>query len=432
MIGLGTGATALAVHGASRRHRLRNLRPPVVAWGDSLTAGAGATAAASYPAVAQGLFAPRRTILNEGIGGQTSTQIAARQGAVPIPVTLAAPIPMRLDRAWDFAEGLGGWQSRAAANPPAVVRTEGNALVIEAVGTPQSGAQVWLGETLPAGTRCTLDFDIDMGGSGWVEVGLANAPSASHPTGDWAASAGFSVGGRRSLNLTVGSALSQTANSILILAHTRVGTYRISNLTLTAHSTVAVPEKGVNVLVQSGAFTGTIAGSIGGIAGVMSTDASGAWTFTRSVAGPVGTGTTGVFLPAKAATLKDHTAWIWAGRNNFGAPSVVKADIAAMVAHLGHDRFLVGAVLPSANDTASGVQTIATLNADLAAAYGARFVDLVAALQAAGTGADDAGDVAAGRIPRSLRSDAIHLNAAGYAVVATAMALADAALEEGA
>ncbi len=427
-LGIGASLAGLAVQTASRRHRTRNLQAPVVAWGDSLTAGAGATAPARrYPAVAAGLYTPARTVVNQGIGGQTSTQIAARQGAVPILVSLAGPIPMRLSRTWDFAQGLSGWQSRAAASPPAVIRTEGPHLIIEALGTPQTGAQVWLGETLSKGTVCTLEFDIDMGGSGWIEVGVVNAPTESHPTGDWAASTGFSAGGRKSLTFTVGTGVAQTANSLLLMPHTRVGTYRISNVSLVTRSQVAVTAKSVNVLTNSGAFSGSIQGSIGGIAGVMTTDTSGGWTFTRTDAGPMmEVGAEAPFVPAQAAALRSHTAWIWAGRNNFTDPARVKADIAAMTGFLGHERFLVGAILPGANDMGSGLQTIRTLNADLAAAYGARFVDLVAALQAAGNGSDgDNIDIAAGHIPRSLRSDAIHLNDAGYAVVATAMAAAN-------
>ncbi|MFC7703158.1 hypothetical protein ACFQXB_02975 [Plastorhodobacter daqingensis] len=427
-LAIGASLTGLAVQTASRRHRIRNLQPPVVAWGDSLTAGAGVTGAGRrYPAVASGLFTPPRTILNEGIGGQTSTQIAARQGAVPILVTATGPLPLRLAREWDFSGGLQGWMSRAAANPPAQVRTENGALVIEALGTPQTGAQVWLGETLPQGTVCTVEFDIDLGGGGWVEVGLANAPSAGHASGDWSATLGFSSGGRKSLTFTVGTALLPTANSLLVMPHTRVGTYRIRDMRISTRSQVGLGAKSVNVLTNSGAFSGSINGSIGGVSGTITTDAAGNWTFARSTPGPrVTLAADSVFVPEKSVSLRDHDAWIWAGRNNFSDPARVKADIAAMVAHLGHGRFLVGAVLPSANDTASGVAMIQALNADLAAAYGVRFVNLVGALQAAGDGtAGDASDIAAGRIPRSLRSDAIHLNDAGYAVVATAMAAAD-------
>jgi lysophospholipase L1-like esterase len=61
------------------------------------------------------------------------------------------------------------------------------------------------------------------------------------------------------------------------------------------------------------------------------------------------------------------------------------------------------------------------LNAALSRRYSQRYVDLLAALvAAAGQTTDDQQDAAAGLIPRSLRSDALHLNDAGYAIVAAA------------
>ena len=50
----------------------------VYAWGDSLTAGVGDTTGEGYPGWLSQLYSPARMILNEGVGGQTSTQIANR------------------------------------------------------------------------------------------------------------------------------------------------------------------------------------------------------------------------------------------------------------------------------------------------------------------------------------------------------------------
>ncbi|EPE97306.1 SGNH/GDSL hydrolase family protein [Rhizobium grahamii] len=61
----------------------------IVAFGDSLTAGAGASSSDhSYPALAASLFNPPRTVLNRGIGGQASTQIAVRQGGLPLQLAV--------------------------------------------------------------------------------------------------------------------------------------------------------------------------------------------------------------------------------------------------------------------------------------------------------------------------------------------------------
>jgi lysophospholipase L1-like esterase len=110
------------------------------------------------------------------------------------------------------------------------------------------------------------------------------------------------------------------------------------------------------------------------------------------------------------------------GRNNFSSPVTVKANIASAVAALTTTHYLIHSVLPSADDSAGSVTNIATLNSDLATVYGTRFVDMLAPLQAASNGsAGDLADVAAGIVPRSLRFDAVHLNAAGYTIVANAL-----------
>jgi hypothetical protein len=64
------------------------------AWGDSLTAGCedGTSPDCSYPYQLQKLI-QGSTVNNEGIGGQTSTQIAVRMGAVATNVTSSFTIP---------------------------------------------------------------------------------------------------------------------------------------------------------------------------------------------------------------------------------------------------------------------------------------------------------------------------------------------------
>ncbi|MDM9648145.1 SGNH/GDSL hydrolase family protein [Rhizobium sp. S163] len=62
----------------------------IIAFGDSLTEGAGASSRdTTFPAIAASLFDPPRMIINRGIGGQTSTEIAARQGGVPLKLAVA-------------------------------------------------------------------------------------------------------------------------------------------------------------------------------------------------------------------------------------------------------------------------------------------------------------------------------------------------------
>lgn len=266
----------------------------IVAWGDSLTAGAGATGGstgtATYPSIAQGLFSPRRAVVRQGVGGQTSTQIAARMNAVPILVTVS-----------------GG-------------------------AIPASGS-------------------------------------------------------------------------------------------------VAVTDKSVNVLVGSGGYTGSVRGWLAGVDGTMSTDGLGNWSFARSVTGasaPVQANAR--FICAFGQYLRGYTAWLWLGRNGAQADHTVLGDIAAAVASLGHSRYLIGGILPSTADSGASLAQLATLNGQLASAYGDRFVNLPAILSAGANGTtEDSADVAAGFVPRSLRSDHLHLNDAGYALVAQAFRAAHVA-----
>lgn len=115
-----------------------------------------------------------------------------------------------------------------------------------------------------------------------------------------------------------------------------------------------------------------------------------------------------------------YPAIIWCGRNNFNDPTTVKADIAAMVASLPHTNYLVLG-LPNASDepSGSGAWTLITqLNADLAATYGSKFWDVRAYLLTQGNGsAQDNADIANDIPPSSLRTDSVHLNAAGYTLI---------------
>jgi hypothetical protein len=116
---------------------------------------------------------------------------------------------------------------------------------------------------------------------------------------------------------------------------------------------------------------------------------------------------------------------IWAGRNNFTDPTTVKADIASMVAALTTSHYLVLSILNS--DTPSewiggaDYATIVALNADLAATYGAHYLDVRAYLvsQYNPSIPQDVIDHAHDVPPSSLRSDFLHLNDAGNQVVAS-------------
>lgn len=127
--------------------------------------------------------------------------------------------------------------------------------------------------------------------------------------------------------------------------------------------------------------------------------------------------------------LFGERAIFWVGRNNYFFPDAVKLDIAAMVAALTNDDFVILGVLNgdyNSNETkgALGYNVITGLNADLSAAYGEHFIDirqiLVDSYKTNSIG--DIADNVAGLVPRSLRLDGIHLNRDGVAIVARTVA----------
>lgn len=129
---------------------------------------------------------------------------------------------------------------------------------------------------------------------------------------------------------------------------------------------------------------------------------------------------------AADAGARDDVAIFWYGGNNQWDPDRIRADVARSVAALapGNQRFLVLPVLnqagPAERRGGSVYEGIVRLNAQLAADYPQNFVDVRSALvQAADpANAQDRQDLRDDVPPTSLRADGVHLNAAGYALVA--------------
>jgi len=115
---------------------------------------------------------------------------------------------------------------------------------------------------------------------------------------------------------------------------------------------------------------------------------------------------------------------IWVGRNNIGSPATIKADIATMISTIGHTRYLVVGVVNSATEPINSANwtLITTLNNDLKALYGSKFVSIREQIVSKYNPSlpqdviDHANDVP----PESLRlpADPLHLNTAGQTVVA--------------
>lgn len=152
-----------------------------------------------------------------------------------------------------------------------------------------------------------------------------------------------------------------------------------------------------------------------------------------ALSGPV------LFVPDVARQVAQADNIIWTGNNYFysGVPNTygdhtnpaMWVDLARMIAQCEGQRVLILPVIPDATWTDRGLGTpyTAMLAANartetLYPQYVARDAlgrTLLERLQAAGDGsANDNADVAGGFVPRSLRADSLHLNAAGDAVVA--------------
>ncbi|GAB3938878.1 SGNH/GDSL hydrolase family protein [Larkinella terrae] len=117
---------------------------------------------------------------------------------------------------------------------------------------------------------------------------------------------------------------------------------------------------------------------------------------------------------------------IWVGRNNYLEPEKIKADIASMVAALGHKRYLVLGIINGhfggTNEQVFGAghEAITKLNGELYEIYRDHYINIHTYLlsQYDPSLYTDIVDHTDDVIPGSLRSDELHLNTKGYQKVA--------------
>lgn len=193
-----------------------------------------------------------------------------------------------------------------------------------------------------------------------------------------------------------------------------------------------IPAAGsVNVTARDGNLDlGVYAGSLCGVPGSMAVDGANAMVFTRTNAGEATAcppGTPFVTRP----DLRGLQVVSWMGRNGGFADA---ASIASTIndtrlaldwAGAAAPKSLVLSVPPATTDTGAQLASIASLNDALRQNFPAQFVDVAARLRSSATLAregiaatgQDLTDIAAGFTPTSIRSDAIHLNTAGYRAV---------------
>lgn len=170
-------------------------------------------------------------------------------------------------------------------------------------------------------------------------------------------------------------------------------------------------------------------GVLAGVPGTLTRNyTNGTWTFARTTAGSsvsVSAGST--FHCTEHDGHRGYATLIWDGRNGTSGTldqTRILANDAAMVARLTPTtkRFLILSVLNNSFEASgsAGYNTVAAINAARAAAYGNRYLDVRSLLISSGLAfnnmtptTQDNADIAAGKIPTSLKVDATHLNQFG-------------------
>ncbi len=113
---------------------------------------------------------------------------------------------------------------------------------------------------------------------------------------------------------------------------------------------------------------------------------------------------------------------IWAGNNNALDLATVSSDIWQIISLIPHDKFVVLSLHNNAafDNTTPTYSSVISINDYLSNSFGDKYIDTRSFLisQADVNDVDDIADVSSGIVPRSLRSDGIHLNAAGRNFVA--------------
>ena len=226
----------------------------------------------------------------------------------------------------------------------------------------------------------------------------------------------------------VAAKLTVTNNQIAAGANTVTA---INGVAIVGHATYQDPDYR---LISTAAGNGPISidGTLAGLAGTLTATGSGGppsatlvYTFTPTTnpGAPVGCPDGSKFaVPQNPA---DSIAVFWAGRNNYSDPTLVLADIAAMVAYHPNRKFIVLTILNGdfANETVglANWTIITQLNAAILKAYPDNSIDIrsiLVAKGAPGTPYADATDYANDMVPSTLRGDQVHLNDAGNGIVA--------------
>jgi hypothetical protein len=173
-------------------------------------------------------------------------------------------------------------------------------------------------------------------------------------------------------------------------------------------------------------------GSLAGVDGTLSKSTSEVWTFTRTTYGSAVALPKETLFRAGARSVGRKARIWWAGRNNPTSSTVRRDALAAATeAAMRNAPFLCLSLFNAQNEPEGSGEynAIIARNAELAADHGPNYYDLRGwmirnGLDAAGktpTSADLTA-ISEDRIPPSLMSDVLHLNADGYRIVGQRLA----------
>ncbi|MFA5941898.1 MAG: hypothetical protein WC809_21315 [Sinimarinibacterium sp.] len=169
---------------------------------------------------------------------------------------------------------------------------------------------------------------------------------------------------------------------------------------------------------------GPITGTLGGVHGMLSFN--GNLVFERDDSGaPVAVPAQSPFDPDTYGSQSEINVF-WLGGNNFYDPAAVKSDIAKSVAFLFSNKYIVLGLLNAGSEPigSDSYALITQLNADLAGGYPNNFINIRKILVDSydSSQPQDVIDHRNDVTPSSLRNDDVHLNEAGYAIIAQQVA----------
>lgn len=332
------------------------------------------------------------------------------------------------------------------AGRPGILRTTtGGALIVSADGIEHLGFDVDGAARLKLASPAILQLRQSLGigevpaqATRILGLGDSLTAGAGAAPGETYLDQLESVTGRATTRLAYGGMTSRQIGALWGSERVHLS---VSGGSVPASGGVAVTSD-VDILVNGGAYQAgyTARGTIAGISGILSTDVSGNYTFTRATSGSV-TGITPAnnrflldpagtaFIPGRGA-YSDHTVLIGAGRNDPKTSSDERSGIVENIRRMVQamtPRYRNFFVLSVPNTTAEpagsdGYNNVMALNADLADAFGPRFIDWRAYLIRYGlydagitATAQDLANIADDILPDSFLYDTVHPNADGYA-----------------